>query len=228
MRSSRRALLLALTLAIVGGGGSLVASELSFPEHGFSLNLPGDWQIGDQSIVEDMNAMMKADPRTSKVQYYRIIYPSSPDPDKNLFPTYILVQIVDSPISPELFAKLFPSIARGVVRGAQQATDIIKDVVNMDVTVGKPVYDPETRTGLTAFSGVDEDGSKFKAMSVSIPTTKNVICLHVYADETKADAVFPEVVPTLQVASLQREVAMTDDWNAAIEKLLKTKTVGED
>ena len=224
MRSSQRALLLALTLAILVGGGSSWASELSFPEHGFSLNLPGDWRIGDQSIVEEMNATMKADPRTAKVQYYRIIYPSNPDPDTNLFPTYIFVQIVDSPISPELFAKLFPSIARGV----QQATDIIKDVVNVDITVGKPVYDPETRTGLTAFSGVDEDGSKFKAMSVSIPTTKNVICLHVYADETKADAVFPEVVPALQAASLQREVAMTDDWNAAIEKLLKTKTVGED
>lgn len=222
MRSSQRALVLALTLAIVVGGGPLWASELSFPEHGFSLNLPGDWRIGDQSIVEDMNAMMKADPRTANVQYYRIIYPSNPDPNENLFPTYILVQIVDSPISPELFAKLFPSIARG----AQQATDIIKDVVNVDITVGKPVYDPETRTGLTAFSGVDEDGSNFKAMSVSIPTTKNVICLHVYADETKANAVFPEVVPALQAASLQREVAMTDDWNAAIEKLLKTKKGG--
>lgn len=222
MKSSQRALLLALTLAIVVGGSPLLASELSFPEHGFSLNLPGDWRIGDQSIVEDMNAMTKADPRTAKVQYYRIIYPSVPDPNENLFPTYILVQIVDSTISPELFAKLFP----GIARGAQQATDIIKDVVNVDITLGKPVYDPETRTGLTAFSGVDEDGSKFKAMSVSIPTTKNVICLHVYADETKANAVFPEVVPALQAASLQREVAMTDDWNAAIEKLLKTKKGG--
>jgi hypothetical protein len=48
-----------------------------------------------------------------------------------------------------------------------------------------------------------------------------VICLHVYADETNADAVFPDVVPALQAASLQREVAMTDDWNAAIEKILK-------
>jgi hypothetical protein len=95
-----RASLLALTLALLTGRGSLLASELSFPEHGFSLNLPGEWRIGDQSIVEDINTMMKADPRTAKVQCYRIIYPSNPDPDKNLFPTYILVQIVDSPISP--------------------------------------------------------------------------------------------------------------------------------
>ena len=62
MRSSQRALVLALTLAIVFGGGPLWASELSFPEHGFSLNLPGDWRIGDQSIVE---AIDEANPPSS-------------------------------------------------------------------------------------------------------------------------------------------------------------------
>jgi hypothetical protein len=224
VRTVQRASLLALTLTLLAGLDPLKASELSFPEHGFSLNLPGEWRIGDQSIVEDMNAMMKADPRTAKVQYYRIIYPSNPDPDEKLFPTYILVQIVDAPISPELFAKLFPSIARGM----QKATDVVKDVTNLEVTMGKPVYDAKTRTGLTAHSGVDGEGLKFKGMSVTIPTTKNMICLHVYADEINADAVFPEVVPALQAASLQREVAMTDDWNAAIEKLLKTKTAEGD
>jgi len=200
------------------------ASELAFPEHGFSLNLPGEWHIGDQAVVDEINASMKGDPRTAKVQYYRIIYASEQEPDKTLFPTYILVQIVDAPIAPELFAKMFPTIGRQ----AEKLTGLFEEVADIKVSMETPVYDPATRTGLMPMKGVDADGKNYRGVSVNIPTARNLICLHVYADVSKADEVFAKVVPALQAASLEREVAMSDDWNAAIEKLLKSGNTAED
>jgi hypothetical protein len=193
-----------------------IGSEIAFPEHGFSLNLPGDWLIEDQEAVEEMNAELRKDARTASTQYYRMIVPSE-DVDHDKFPTYILVQVTDQSIPPDKFAEMFPSF----VRGAEKAVKLLEDFTEVHILPDEAAYDPQTRTGLLPHRGTDPEGIKYRGVSVILPTETKIISLHVYADDSAADEVFAKVVPALQSASIQREVAMSDEWNAAIEKLLK-------
>lgn len=201
MKSQITALLLLVSSFVFG-------SEISFPEHHVSVTLPDGWHVGGQEQVDRMNALLLSDPKTAKVQYYRMILSPVESNDQNTFHPYILLQIINRSVPPEAFISMFPEIEPR----AKEMTENLRKELALDVKADKPYFDDNTATAVMPITGVNQQGQAFAGRSIFLPTKDRVIAFHLYADASNSAEIFSSILPALQAAQVGSENKVSDEW----------------
>lgn len=199
------------------------ASDIPFPEAGFTLNLPDQWQIADQGQIDDINRLLRSDPKTRTTQYYKKIDKIEPQACKDAFPTYILVQLIDMPLSPESMVRMFPSIES---RAMDKSLDV-RNLLELDAKYGKATFDPLTNTAVIPLQGANASGQQFSGFTVVIPTKQSTICLHAYADRRHATDVLQRLLPSLQSPTLAKDLQVDPQWKDTLRRLLLKAVSGK-
>lgn len=205
----------ALFALFVAPGGTLRAEDFTLAELGITLPLKGQWKQMPAEKVALINQVL-----AQRMPQYQIHYIAGFDrvddsESQYGYQTNILIQKIDSVMSPSDFVKSFPGISQKV---SDDTTDAFKDL-DMKVQAGKTWVDQNLKCAILTSAG-QFPGGAYEGRSYFCPLKSKTLGLHSYFVPELRKEVLEEVNSGIKNLKVEKSEQVSSGWWSSLKQLL--------